>query len=894
MSIRKIRAGRIPTISANEYIGERGTIFWNEDTGELRLSDGITPGGNTVIVGFASEQIAGSVKPGGGFTVSADATLSLNVGSMFELDINNVFQLKPATSSQLGGIKAGPGIEIASDGTLLIDSAGLSFSFGDFYASGNNFSTVNLNEDVNIVSNGTGTVNIVGNFSVYKTDDTVAGAEAVSPIFHISGDGQIQMLVPSADQNTGALEIVGSLDGVYQIPVNTGVMLHITGIPPQGGIATPSRLYNDAQGSYALYAGRRYNGTAVSPLPVLANEPLVRYAGVGYASGGWPGFGPARMEINAGENLTNTNQGGYLTFYATPNGQIASTNNTKLVARMDTTSGIVSSKLNVVNYTVINGHLNAVPLVINVSGASGTAGTATLTFSTQPFPPFLVGGKITVSSMNPAGYNANSVTVTACTTTSVSYSNATTATFVAGGIITGLDTIVLNSGLVGAIDNINIGTSTPGTGAFSALSASNVSSSTGVVSLGTFAGSFTDGVIFDYANSIGRISVGDNDGITFYKSANTTRAALLAINSNGNLTLSGNTLTISNATCYIVNTTATTVNFAGAATTLNIGNSSGTTTISGNLSVSNTISGSVSGNAGTATKLATTTNINGVSFDGSLSSYTLTAAAGTLTGTTLNSTIVNSSLTSVGALTSGSIGSGFTAIPNSALAHNSTTIGTTAISLGSSSTTLSGMSSITFAGATSGTSLLQSQAIAATTTFTLPSTTGTLIGTGDTGTVSNSMLSHSTISGVALGNNLNSLTTGFGLQLSSGTTYNGSSSLTLNKYYTITGPVSIVSNAYALDLGTANGVVILDNAGAAFTITISNPLAGRNIRVLVTSLKGNPVITISGLSASNSSNGTLTFTSNYGPGTTTFALIEFICTSSALSGVYMNISGGAK
>lgn len=60
---------------------------------------------------------------------------------------------------------------------------------------------------------------------------------------------------------------------------------------------------------------------------------------------------------------------------------------------------------------------------------------------------------------------------------------------------------------------------------------------------------------------------------------------------------------------------------------------------------------SVSGNAGTATKLATARNINGVAFDGSGDiTITSTVDAGTLTGTTLNSTVTGSSLTSVGTL----------------------------------------------------------------------------------------------------------------------------------------------------------------------------------------------------------------------------------------------------
>ena len=63
----------------------------------------------------------------------------------------------------------------------------------------------------------------------------------------------------------------------------------------------------------------------------------------------------------------------------------------------------------------------------------------------------------------------------------------------------------------------------------------------------------------------------------------------------------------------------------------------------------------ITGNAGTATKLAATKNINGVAFDGS-GDITVTADAGTLTGTTLKSTVTGSSLTSVGTIASLSTG----------------------------------------------------------------------------------------------------------------------------------------------------------------------------------------------------------------------------------------------
>ncbi|MBI9055869.1 MAG: hypothetical protein JEY96_18750, partial [Bacteroidales bacterium] len=59
---------------------------------------------------------------------------------------------------------------------------------------------------------------------------------------------------------------------------------------------------------------------------------------------------------------------------------------------------------------------------------------------------------------------------------------------------------------------------------------------------------------------------------------------------------------------------------------------------------------STTGNAATATALATARDINGIAFDGT-ADIIVTSAAGTLTGNTLNATVINSSLTSVGTLT---------------------------------------------------------------------------------------------------------------------------------------------------------------------------------------------------------------------------------------------------
>ena len=80
-------------------------------------------------------------------------------------------------------------------------------------------------------------------------------------------------------------------------------------------------------------------------------------------------------------------------------------------------------------------------------------------------------------------------------------------------------------------------------------------------------------------------------------------------------------------------------------------NSKGDSQITGSLNASSGFVGALTGNASTATTLATSRTINGTSFNGS-ENVTVTAAANTLTGGTLAANISGSSLTSVGTLNS--------------------------------------------------------------------------------------------------------------------------------------------------------------------------------------------------------------------------------------------------
>jgi hypothetical protein len=333
MAIRKLPAGE-QSYNAATYVGTAGRLFYDEDTGVLRRSDGVTPGGLPIP-----------------FTI--------------------------ATDTVIGGVKAGPGVVINSEGQILIDTAGLEFAFGDFQSTTGTYpadyyqierqnvdyavlGSVNANEDIVIASNGTGAVRVVGDFAVRRANGSLIGALEEEPIFRVRGDGQVQMLVPGADTSEGAFTIVGGLDGVFQAPVNTGVMIHITGIASSPD-PTPSRIYNDAQNSFSAIVSRRYNGTAAAPTAVLDGEEIMRLSGTAHNGTVIPGTGNQRIIYKALGNQTLTNQGGAIELWATPI-------NTTTLAKIATVS---STGITLESGKVFTGNVTG-----NVSGTAATVTTA--------------------------------------------------------------------------------------------------------------------------------------------------------------------------------------------------------------------------------------------------------------------------------------------------------------------------------------------------------------------------------------------------------------------------------------------------------------------------------------------------------------------------------------
>lgn len=363
MAIYDLWLSRNNGSTVSNYVGHAGRMFYDSDEKVLRVSDGVTPGGFPI----TPTTLVSTTEP----TVVAEGQMWYNPTTL-ELWCYHDGAFEPtidlATETKIGGIKLGPGVTTNAEGQIIIDSEGLEFSFGDFASTVGTYtdesqyallSSINVNEDVVIASNGTGSVKVVGQFDIYKTNGSVTGSlEDEEPFFRVKDDGQVRMLVPAADPLEGAVEIVGSASGSYVVPGQSGAMLQITGNPE-----IPARVYLDGNAEYASFVARRYNGTVLAPTAVLANQDVFRLNATAATTSGVGGVALAQIRITALENQTPTAQGSKIVFTVTPIGSAATSRVD--VATISTADGVSATKF-------------TGPLTGNVTGdVSGNAGTVT-------------------------------------------------------------------------------------------------------------------------------------------------------------------------------------------------------------------------------------------------------------------------------------------------------------------------------------------------------------------------------------------------------------------------------------------------------------------------------------------------------------------------------------
>ena len=882
MTTQRIFASRTQK-SASTYIGNPGSLFYNEVDGELRLSDGVTPGGVAI-------------------SVRADLIVAQRLTPA--LDNNNAYGLGDETHRWYdlhigdGGIHYNgfadpqyvpyrPGAQVDDIIPALdndIDLGAPDKRFANIYLGYDGLYLADQTTDANInitVDNGTlyvnGAANLaIGNLVIRDTTlqslttnlDINIGETNDTGFFYVRRKAQFDNVSFGSTEAMVSMNASGGADPATVFP---DTVLQTVSRPNKN-----SRVVQRSYGStgnvggdnaYAVWASYAARGNTAAPAALKANDILARVSANGYGTSTW-GSGGARMEFVALENFTDTAKGTRINFWTTPSGQIASQN----VASINSVGVIAAG--------------------IEFSGDSTVQTTAGIPLSAKA-----------VSS----------------------------ATYVATlGVDGKLDASQIPASLSGAIvfkggwdANANTPSLANGSGSDGWEYAITIQ---GTRSLGTQTGSVTyePGGYVIYGNGIWNYTPPFNN-ITYVTA---TAGTHIKVNGNQGTQETGVITVTSDAT---PNATTSTIvsrdasgNFAANVITANL---------------TGAVTGSVSGNAGSVTNGVYTTG--GQTIDGT-KTFTSTIQ-GTITSATLAASVVGgigvatlagSSGTSVSAST-GAVTVWFntstlvaqavsaTTATNAGYAYsfNTSTLvaqavsATTATNAGYAYSFNTGTLVTNAVNATTATNAayaysfntgtLVTTAVSATTAtnaaYAYSFNTGTLVTTAvNATTATNAAYAYSFNTGtlvttaVTAGKVANALTAGFGLALESGTTYDGGAAHTINALHGVTGPVTVSGNAYALDLGAANGLIILNNVSQAnYTITISNPVAGKVVRVMCLNMKtgaGATTVTVSGLTAANSSNGGNTFQGNANGAV---AIVEFLCTTTATSGVYMN-TGGAK
>jgi len=252
--------------------------------------------------------------------------------------------ISPASTTKIGGISAGPGVAISSQGQLTIDSSGLPISFGDFTANTNILTIVNPDEDMILATTGNAEIQLVGNIGFYKPNGLPP--DTANRYASFADNGQVQIVVTSTDSE-GAVQIVGSESGNTIAPGITGALLHLT-----GQVAIPCRSYYDGNGDYVSWVARRWNGNVDAPTQVLAGQDVLRInstAATNAGGGNVGNVGMAQIRTTALENQTATAQGSSITFTVTPVGSPAA--DRVDVATITTANGVSATRLTSSNPT---------------------------------------------------------------------------------------------------------------------------------------------------------------------------------------------------------------------------------------------------------------------------------------------------------------------------------------------------------------------------------------------------------------------------------------------------------------------------------------------------------------------------------------------------------------
>jgi hypothetical protein len=401
MPTQRIFASRTKK-SASTYIGNPGSLFYDEVDGELRLSDGVTPGG--VAIAVRADLITAQR-----LTPAEDNDDAYGLGDethrWWDAHIGDggVHYNGFADPQIVPYIPGAHVDDIIPDLDNDIDLGNPNHRFANIYLGTQGLFLADQTTDANInitVDDGTlyidGAENLrLGNLAIRDTTLTSAnstldisiGDAGDTGFFYIKRKAQIDNTTFSA---TEAMLSVNASGGAEPLTIFPDTLIQTTGRPGKN-----SRIVQRSYGStgevggdnaYSVWASYSARGTVAAPAALKANDILGRISANGYGTSAW-GSGGARVEFVATENFTNTAKGSKINFWTVPAGQtasqnVASINSVGIVTAgvefgdetLQTTAGIPLSAKAVSSATYvatlgIDGKLDAAQIPSSLSGA---------------------------------------------------------------------------------------------------------------------------------------------------------------------------------------------------------------------------------------------------------------------------------------------------------------------------------------------------------------------------------------------------------------------------------------------------------------------------------------------------------------------------------------------
>ena len=367
MPVQQLFTSRINSANASSYVGDRGRMFYNESAGELRLSDGSTPGGTPISI-VANVITAGSLLP------TADDLYSLGTAELRWAHIH-------LASDPVGIYFSANTLGLDNAGSLSYNNGTGNVAFGNIQF--NNGATQSIayvpgSLTSNLIPAGDNTINLgnpnrrysnlyLGYQGLFLADtgtDQNINITANAGTLYLNGvqnlalgnlvieDTTLKSANPSLDISIGDTGDTGffyvkrkaQFDNTTFSPTEAMVAINGSGttdpdtVFPDTLIQTTSRPNKNSRiaqrsygssgnvggdNSYSVWASYVARGNVSNPQATKQNDILSRLSSNGFGTTTW-GTGGTRIESVALENFTDSAKGSKINFWTTPIGSIVS------------------------------------------------------------------------------------------------------------------------------------------------------------------------------------------------------------------------------------------------------------------------------------------------------------------------------------------------------------------------------------------------------------------------------------------------------------------------------------------------------------------------------------------------------------------------------------------